>query len=252
MRYFAELSYLGKNYHGWQIQPNATSVQEVVQKSLSTILRHRVEVVAAGRTDAGVHASQMFLHFESDLVLDAEVYCYKLNALLPKDVVFHHIFRVKEEAHARFDAIKRSYEYRVLQGRSPFTIDVQWQIPQQLDVKAMNVAAKYLLEFTNFKCFSRSKTDVKTYNCEVYRAEWVQNGSELIFHISANRFLRNMVRAVVGTLFQVGIGKLKPEQIKDIIKSENRSNAGASVPGYGLFLTEIVYPKTIVYDSEGE
>ena len=246
MRYFAELSYLGKNYHGWQIQPNAISVQEVVQKSLSTILRQPTEVVAAGRTDAGVHASQMFIHFDTELTLDSDIYCYKINALLPSDIVFHHLYKVDENAHTRFDAIKRSYQYKVLMGRSPFTTDTQWQVNHQLDVVAMNKAASILLEYTNFKCFSRSKTDVRTYNCDIYNAEWVLNGNELVFHISANRFLRNMVRAIVGTLYKVGQGKMKIEDIKKIIESENRSNAGASAPAHGLFLTEIIYPENTI------
>ena len=245
MRYFAELSYLGKNYHGWQIQPNAISVQEVVQKSLSTILRTPIEVVAAGRTDAGVHASQMFIHFDTEINIDSEVYCYKMNALLPDDIVFHKIFPVNKEAHTRFDAIKRSYEYRILLGRSPFTIDTEWQINQQLNIDAMNQAAKYLLDFTNFKCFSRSKTDVRTYNCNITRAEFVLNGNQLVFHISADRFLRNMVRAIVGTLYAVGLGKMMPEAIKEIINSKERSNAGVSAPAHGLFLTEIIYPENI-------
>ena len=245
MRYFAELSYLGKNYHGWQIQPNAISVQEVVQKSLSTILRTPIEVVAAGRTDAGVHASQMFIHFDTEVNIDSEVYCYKMNALLPDDIVFHKIFPVNKEAHTRFDAIKRSYEYRILLGRSPFTTDTEWQINQQLNIDAMNQAAKYLLDFTDFKCFSRSKTDVRTYNCDITRAEFVVNGNQLVFYISADRFLRNMVRAIVGTLYAVGLGKMMPETIKEIINSKERSNAGASAPAHGLFLTEIIYPENI-------
>jgi tRNA pseudouridine38-40 synthase len=245
LRYFAELSYLGKNYHGWQIQPNAISVQEVVQKSLSTILRTPIEVVAAGRTDAGVHASQMFIHFDTEVNIDSEVYCYKMNALLPADIVFHKIFLVNKEAHTRFDAIKRSYEYRILLGRSPFTTDTEWQINQQLNVDAMNQAAKYLLDFTDFKCFSRSKTDVRTYNCDITRAEFVINRNQLTFYISADRFLRNMVRAIVGTLYAVGLGKMTPENIKEIINSKERSNAGASAPAHGLFLTEIIYPENI-------
>ncbi|MGY6650336.1 tRNA pseudouridine(38-40) synthase TruA [Wenyingzhuangia sp. IMCC45574] len=248
MRYFAELSYLGKNYHGWQVQPDAISVQEEVQKALSIILRTPIEVVAAGRTDAGVHASQMFVHFDVDLALDPVVYCYKINALLPKDIVFKDLFRVNSQAHARFDASKRSYEYRVLLGKSPFTTDVEWQINHNLDVEAMNKAAKFLLDYTDFQCFSRSKTDVRTYNCDITRAEWVQNGNQLVFHISADRFLRNMVRAVVGTLAEVGKGKMEPEKIIEIIKSKNRSNAGASVPGHGLFLTEIIYPESIKHE----
>lgn len=245
MRYFAELSYLGKNYHGWQIQPDAISVQQEVQRVLSTILRTPIEVVAAGRTDAGVHASQMFVHFDIDVELDATVYCYKINSLLPKDIVFHHIFKVQDNAHARFDAIQRSYEYRILLGKSPFTTDTTWQINHQLNVPAMNKAASFLLEFNNFQCFSRSKTDVKTYNCDIRRAEWILNGTELIFHISADRFLRNMVRAVVGTLCEVGKEKIDPEKIIEIIESKNRSNAGASVPAHGLFLTQVTYPDTI-------
>lgn len=248
MRYFAELSYLGKNYHGWQIQPNAISVQQVVQKSLSTIFRTPTEVVAAGRTDAGVHASQMYIHFDIDLELDSDVYCYKINALLPKDIVFHQLFKVNAEAHTRFDATRRSYEYHVLLGKSPFTTDTQWQINKQLDIVAMNKAAGYLLNYTNFKCFSRSKTDVRTYDCDITEAKWVQKGNQLTFHISADRFLRNMVRAIVGTLYSIGTGKLQPEAIIAIIESQNRSNAGASSPAHGLFLTQIKYPETITDD----
>ncbi|MGY5352726.1 tRNA pseudouridine(38-40) synthase TruA [Wenyingzhuangia sp. IMCC45533] len=245
MRYFAELSYLGKNYHGWQIQPNAISVQEVVQKSLSVILRQPIEVVAAGRTDAGVHASQMFIHFDIDAELDSDIYCYKLNALLPDDVVFHKIIKVKPDAHTRFDATQRSYEYRILLGRSPFTIDTQWQINHSLDISLMNTAAQQLLLHTDFQCFSRSKTDVRTYNCDITKAEWVLNENHLTFYISADRFLRNMVRAIVGTLIEVGKGKLEPYAIENIIESKNRSKAGASAPAHGLFLTEITYPKNI-------
>ncbi len=248
MRYFVELSYLGKNYHGWQIQPNAISVQEVVQKCLTTILRSSTEVVAAGRTDAGVHASQMFVHFDAEIEIDSDVYCYKINALLPNDIVFHRITKVKTNAHARFDATKRSYEYKILMGRSPFTTDTQWQINHSLDIASMNKAANYLLVYTNFKCFSRSKTDVRTYNCDITRAEWIQDKNNLTFYISADRFLRNMVRAIVGTLIDVGKGKMAPEEIIQIIESENRSKAGASAPAHGLFLTEIMYPETRIHD----
>jgi len=245
LRYFAELSYLGKYYHGWQIQPNAISVQEVVQKALSTILRKPIEVFAAGRTDAGVHASQMFIHFDIDLELDSDIYVYKTNALLPKDIVFHQILKVNSNAHTRFDATKRSYEYHILLGKSPFTINTQWQINKKLDIAAMNQAASYLLEYTNFKCFSRSKTDVRTYDCDITEAKWNQEGNHLIFYISADRFLRNMVRAIVGTLHNIGLGKMPAEEIKKIIESKNRSNAGASAPAHGLFLTKISYPDTI-------
>jgi len=246
LRYFAELSYLGKNYHGWQIQPDAISIQEVVQKALSIILRTQTEVVAAGRTDAGVHATQMFIYFDTDQELDSKIYSYKINALLPHDIVFHRLFKVNPEAHTRFHATKRSYEYHVFLGRTPFALDTKWQIQRHLDVAAMNKSAQVLLEHTNFKCFSKSKTDVKTYNCNITRAEWIQDGQELVFHISADRFLRNMVRAIVGTLYNVGLGKIKPEDITSIIESQNRSNAGTSAPAHGLFLTEITYPETII------
>lgn len=249
MRYFAELAYLGKNYHGWQIQPTAISVQQEVQKVLSIILRTPTEVVAAGRTDAGVHASQMFLHFNADLELDTNVYCYKINSLLPKDIVFKNIFKVHPDAHARFGAVKRSYEYKIRLGNSPFTSDIEWQINHELNVEAMNKSARFLLDYTDFKCFSKSKTDVRTYNCDITRAEWKQTGDQLVFYISADRFLRNMVRAVVGTLVEVGKGKITPEKMIAIIESQNRSNAGASVPAHGLFLTEVIYPETITNGS---
>lgn len=245
MRYFAELSYLGKNYHGWQIQPDVISVQEIVQKALSTILRKQTEVVAAGRTDTGVHATQMFIYFDTDLELNSRTHSYKVNSLLPHDVVFHQLFKVHPEAHTRFDAIKRSYEYHILLGRSPFTLDTQWQVRKELNVEAMNKSARFLLDHIDFQCFSKTKTDVRTYNCNITRAEWIQNGKNLVFHISADRFLRNMVRAIVGTLINVGLGKIEPEEIKKIIESKNRSNAGTSAPAHGLFLTEITYPETI-------
>lgn len=245
MRYFSELSYLGKNYHGWQAQPDAISVQQVVQKAMSIVLRKPTEVVAAGRTDAGVHATQMFIHFDTELELDSNIYCYKINALLPKDIAFHTIFKVNDQAHTRFDALKRSYQYKVLQGRSPFNIETHWQVYRPLNIEAMNKAARFLLDYKDFKCFSKTKTDVRTYNCTITRAEWVQHNNELIFHISADRFLRNMVRAIVGTLYKIGQGRMEPEEIKKIIESRDRSNAGTSVPAHGLFLTEIKYPENI-------
>lgn len=246
MRYFAELSYLGKNYHGWQIQPNAISVQELVNKAFSTILREPIEVVAAGRTDAGVHASQMIVHLDTEQELTNKVHVFKMNAILPNDIVVHKIYKVTKDAHARFDATKRSYEYHVQLNRNPFNTETTWQVHHhQLNVEAMNKAAAYMLDFIDFQCFSRSKTDVRTYNCTITRAEWIQKDDKLIFYISADRFLRNMVRAIVGTLYNIGIGKMEPEAIIEIIKSKNRSKAGFSAPATGLFLTEIIYPENI-------
>ncbi|PCI35109.1 MAG: tRNA pseudouridine(38-40) synthase TruA [Flavobacteriaceae bacterium] len=250
MRYFLELSYNGKNYHGWQIQPNDISVQQVVQESLSTVLRAPIEIVAAGRTDAGVHASQIFVHMDLDNELDENDMLYKLNSLFPSDIAVRKIIRVKEDAHARFNATFRSYEYKISLEKNPFTMDYSWQVTnKQFDIEKMNQAASLLLNYENFKCFSRSKTDVKTYNCDITRAEWKRKDNELVFYISADRFLRNMVRAIVGTLLEIGNGKMTIDQFKDVIQSRDRRNAGPSVPACGLFLTQVGYPLAI-YDYE--
>ena len=241
MRYFIELSYNGKNYHGWQIQPDVISVQEKLNKAVSTIYQEKIEVVGAGRTDTGVHASQMFAHFDTEIILKGDV-PYKLNSLLPHDIVVSKVFAVADEKHARFTAISRSYEYKIWLGSNPFLLDFSWQIPaQNLNIDRMNEAAKLLLNHTDFQTFSKVKTDVYTYNCDVTEAVWKQNGQELTFYISANRFLRNMVRAIVGTLVDVGLDKISIAKFSEIIESKNRSNAGLSVPAKGLFLTNIKY-----------
>ncbi len=241
MRYFLELAYNGKNYHGWQIQPDAISVQEKLNNALSTILQKKIAVVGAGRTDTGVHASQMFAHFDVDKVLKGD-YVFKLNSILPHDIVVYKVFLVEDEKHARFNALSRSYQYKIWLGRNPFLLDSTWQIhSQKLDISLMNKAANLLLEYSDFQTFSKVKTDVYTYNCNITEAVWVQNKNDLTFNITANRFLRNMVRAIVGTLVDVGLGKITVKDFKEIIESKNRSNAGLSVPAKGLFLTEIKY-----------
>ena len=241
MRYFIELSYKGTAYHGWQKQPDANSIQEEINKALSTILQEDIDIVGAGRTDAGVHAAQMFAHFDTARELN-DKYIYKLNSILPNDIVIRSLNSVDNEKHARFDAIKRSYEYRIWLGRNPFLLDTTWQLYQQkLDISAMNKAAKLLLEYEDFECFSKVKTDVNTFNCKIVHAEWKQEGKALTFYISANRFLRNMVRAIVGTLIEVGQGRKTVEDFRKVIESKKRSEAGLSVPAQGLFLTEVIY-----------
>ena len=241
MRYFIELSYLGKNYHGWQTQPHAISVQEKINKAISTILQEDIIITGAGRTDAGVHASQMFAHFDTDKNLD-DNFTYKLNTILPNDIVIYKTLLVNSEAHARFDAVSRSYEYKIVLGRNPFLLDTSWQLNYTaINVNLMNEAAKLLYEYEDFECFSKVKTDVFTFNCKVTHAEWILKDKELTFYISANRFLRNMVRAIVGTLLNVGLGKISIEDFRKIIESKNRSNAGVSVPAKGLFLTKVSY-----------
>lgn len=241
MRYFLELSYFGKNYHGWQIQPDANSVQEELNKAVSVVLQEEISVVGAGRTDTGVHASQMYAHFDSDKELDAN-FVFKFNSVLPEDIVVYSLDKVADDKHARFDAITRSYEYKIWLGRNPFNLDTTWQFyHKRLDIEAMNEAALILLEYEDFQAFSKVKTDVKTFNCDVTEAKWILKGNDLTFHITANRFLRNMVRAIVGTLVDVGKHKINKEDFRNIILSKDRSNAGLSVPAKGLFLTSITY-----------
>jgi tRNA pseudouridine38-40 synthase len=249
LRYFVELSYLGKNYHGWQIQPNAVTVQEKVNTAFSLILNTPILTTAAGRTDTGVHASQMFVHIDTELKINSDNYIYKINSVLPDDIVIHAIFLVKNDAHTRFSATQRSYEYKIYLGRNAFTLDTTWQLyKQEIDVAKMNEAASILKNYTNFKCFSKSKTGVKTYNCSITHAEWIKEGESLTFHITADRFLRNMVRAIVGTLVAIGTGKNTLEDLITIIESQDRSMAGTSVPPQGLTLTAVKYPETIKHD----
>ncbi len=241
MRYFIELSYKGTNYHGWQIQPDASSVQEEITKALATILQEKILLVGAGRTDAGVHASQMFAHVDTVKKLSNN-YVHKLNAILPNDIVIKSIKEVSGETHARFDAVSRTYEYRILLGRDPFLLETTWQLHQKnLQIEKMNEAANLLFKYEDFESFSKVKTDVNTFNCTIMKAVWTLEDKHLIFHIKANRFLRNMVRAVVGTLLEVGLEKKTVEDFRKIIESKKRSEAGLSVPAKGLFLTEVCY-----------
>ncbi len=242
MRYFIEFAYNGKNYHGWQSQPNATSVQETLGKAISVILRSEIELMGAGRTDTGVHAKQMFAHFDTEETLENDFLVAKLNSYLPKDIVIYRIIQVSEEAHARFDAVKRTYEYHIHTYKNAFENESSWYVFQNLDLEKMNSAAKMLFDFQDFQCFSKVNTDVKTYNCKIIEANWQQKGEKLIFTIAADRFLRNMVRAIVGTLVEIGSGKKALEDFKNIIESKDRTQAGTSVPAHGLYLTKVEYP----------
>jgi len=245
-KYYIELSYNGKNYHGWQRQPNVVSIQEVIEDSLTKLLKKKTAIIGAGRTDAGVHAKQIFAHFETDFSIDYNNLINRLNAFIPDDINIINIFKVEPDAHARFTATARSYEYQIWQGKNPFLIDSTWQIKTKvLAVDKMNEAASLLLDYTNFKCFSKSKTDVFTYDCNITEAKWIKEDELLIFHITANRFLRNMVRAIVGTLYEIGIGKINLDDFKNIIESQDRTKAGISVPAQGLFLTKVSYPNSI-------
>jgi len=245
LRYFIELAYNGTHYHGWQIQPDAISVQEVVEKTLSTFFREELKVVGAGRTDTGVHAKQLFAHVDLEPIESIPETIFKLNSFLPKDISIQNIVPVTAEAHARFDATAREYEYHISLQKDPFQQELAYQLYQTPNIEIMNKAATVLLQYNDFQCFSRSKTDVKTYFCTLTKARWEQNEDSLRFTITADRFLRNMVRAIVGTLLDVGFGKTSIDELHQILESKNRRKAGASAPAHGLYLTKVSYPDTI-------
>lgn len=241
LRYFIKLAYNGTNYHGWQSQPNASSVQETLNKAVSVVLNSEVNLMGAGRTDTGVHAKEMFAHFDFETQLESQNLIHKLNSYLPKDIVVYDIIPVQDEAHARFDATKRTYEYHINTFKDAFLQDLSWYFHQKLDIDLMNEASKLLFDHTDFQCFSKVNTDVNTFDCTIFEAHWQQENNKLVFTISANRFLRNMVRAIVGTLVNVGLQKITLEDFNEIIKSKNRDKAGFSVPAHGLYLTKIDY-----------
>ena len=252
MRYFIQLSYDGTGYHGWQVQPNGVSVQEVLQKALSTLLRQPTEVTGAGRTDAGVHASMMVAHFDwpaanegegcEEMPLDCTQLTYKLNRLLPPDVAVQAVRPVGPEMHARFSATRRTYHYYIHTRKDPFLRGYSWQVNVPLDFALMNEAAQVLLEYSDFTSFSKTGTDVKTNICQLTEARWEQlKPGEWRFRVSANRFLRNMVRAIVGTLVEVGRHRMTISQMRHAIEAKDRQRAGESVPGHALYLTNIEY-----------
>ena len=244
MRYFVELSYDGTPFVGWQRQPAGDSVQSCLEDALSILFRKPLSIVGAGRTDAGVHAHQLYAHVDLDEHVDQDL-TFRLNKLLPKEIAVRNIIRVAQDAHARFDAVSRSYRYHITTQKNPFLQKRSYQFAKPLDLDLMNQAAKILIDHEDFKCFSKSKTDVKTYVCDIQQVHWQQNGSELVFFIQANRFLRNMVRAIVGTLIEVGLRKISISGFEAILASRDRSQAGYSVPAHGLYLEKVNYPKHI-------
>ncbi|SEG36259.1 tRNA pseudouridine(38-40) synthase TruA [Sphingobacterium lactis] len=243
-RFFLEIAYDGTAYHGWQVQDNAVSVQEKLNAALSVLLRTEVETVGAGRTDAGVHAKQLYVHFDSEAAVlqNKEKFIHSLNALLPFDIAAYRLIPVAADAHARFDATERSYAYHVHFRKDPFRHLKSWQLRDTPNAEKMNIAARDLLGKQDFSCFSKSNTQVFTNICDIKHAEWRWEGEDLVFHITADRFLRNMVRAIVGTLMEIGLGKKPIEHIKAVIDSKDRAMAGTSVPACGLYLTSVVYP----------
>lgn len=246
MRYFVHLAYNGKNYCGWQIQDQAPTLQSELEHAFSVLLKTPVSLTGAGRTDTGVHAKNFYAHFDMPDAIDMslEQLTYKLNAFLPQDIVIYRIFPVKEEAHARFDAISRTYRYYVSLKKNPFHNEFYYRYYLPLDIETMNRCCQKMMQYTDFTSFSKLHTQTKTNNCTIYHAQWVRIDDEsLYFEITANRFLRNMVRAIVGTLLDVGSGKITEEDFCRIIEQKNRCSAGTSVPANALFLEEIKYPK---------
>lgn len=247
-RFFVELSYLGTRFSGWQKQPKSKSIQEVIEKGISKILRINIEVVGCGRTDAGVHAKKYFLHFDYEADLP-DGFTNRLNKVLPFDIAVKKVVEVKSGAHARFDATHRAYEYHVGFYKNPFTSNTVFHFPfaRRLDQEKLNKAAELLLDYEEFFPFCKSNSDVKTMKCDLQRAEWIFDSEkeELIFHIAANRFLRGMVRLIVGMCLNVGLGKLSLEQVKAALDDQTRLSKSLSVPPQGLFLTDIRYPFAI-------
>lgn len=241
-RYFIHLSYDGTNYHGWQVQPNGSSVQAELQRALSTLLRQPIEIVGAGRTDAGVHARKMVAHFDVEELLDLKQTAYRMNRILPRDIAVEKIEKVGDDMHARFSATSRTYHYYIHTHKDPFCRAYSCETHYDLDFDAMNEAARFLLTQDDFASFCKTGADVKTTICHVTHAQWHQTSpTTWYFEITANRFLRNMVRAVVGTLIDVGRHRIDLEDFKHIVENKTRTAAGESMPGHALFLEDVSY-----------
>jgi tRNA pseudouridine38-40 synthase len=251
-RFFLELAYEGTAYHGWQRQPNAVSVQEVLEGAMSTLLGKPVFLTGQGRTDTGVHALKSYAHFDWEGDLPARL-LFRLNHFLPSDIYVKRLFPVPENAHARFSALSRSYEYHIHTRKDPFLQGKSAYVFYPLDLPKMQAAAQALLQYQDFAVFSRSNTQVKTTICQLFDARWEQAGHRLVFKIQANRFLRNMVRAVVGTLLEIGKGQRSPDSLDALMAGKNRSDAGMSAPAWGLYLTDVEYPDWVyAKEADGE
>lgn len=248
MRYFIELSYNGTNYRGWQIQRNARSVQAELNECISLILGEGIETTGSGRTDAGVHALQQFAHFDYAGSIDRDQLTYKLNRFLPPDISIIHIHKVRDDAHARFTAIQRGYQYIITSEKDPFRQNLVYYSNITLDVPFMNKAARILKRWRDFQSFSKVKTDVNHFNCNIVNAGWTVNGKTLVFEIMADRFLRGMVRSIVGTMLEIGQHRLDLDDLKRILKSRDRKKGGRSVPAHGLYLSMVRYPEEIFLD----
>ena len=245
MRYFFEITYNGKNYAGWQSQLTGIGVQSVVEEALSKIFRSDVKIFGSGRTDTGVHCEQQFFHLDLEKDFDSKTLIQRLNSFLPADIAIHSIRKVKPDISARHDAIERTYEYRITRKKDPLLIGLAWHYFKNLDLESMNEAAAFLLGEHDYECFSKVKTEVNHFLCEIKKAEWKKDGDLLVFTITANRFLRGMVRAIVGTLLNVGNGKTSMKEFQLIIQSRDRKKAGANVPPYALYLTKVKYPSDV-------
>jgi tRNA pseudouridine38-40 synthase len=247
LRYFIFISYKGTSYHGWQVQPNSVTVQKILDEALTTILSEKISTVGAGRTDTGVHALVFCAHFDSGSgKLDKpELLIHRLNSYLPKDISVSAIREVRSDANARFSALSRTYKYFITREKDPFSEDSSWYMHGEIDIQSMNYASDLLLKYSDFTSFSKLHTDVKTNICKIYHARWEEKGNQLIFTIKADRFLRNMVRAIVGTMVEIGTGKTDLNEFEKIITAKDRSRAGKSALAKGLFLVDIEYPEDI-------
>lgn len=241
-RYFLHLAYNGKAYHGWQVQPGDTTVQGVLEHCLSLKLKQPVSLIGCGRTDTGVNARNFYAHFDSEPIADTAELVHRLNVFLPNDIMVFSCWQVAPDFHARFDALSRTYHYYVTRKKNPFHIDDALYVYGDIDVERMNEAAQILFEYSDFTSFSKLHTQVKTNNCSIMEARWLETDDLLVFRIKADRFLRNMVRAVVGTLLEVGKGKMDIAGFRSVIEKKDRCSAGTSMPAHALFLEEVSYP----------